>query len=62
MRAGEAIIKALESNNPPLRLVLGKVALDRARIKMEQLQSDLDTWKATTLSADYPESQSAGAK
>jgi NAD(P)-dependent dehydrogenase (short-subunit alcohol dehydrogenase family) len=62
VRAGEAIIKALESNNPPLRLVLGKVALDRARIKMEQLQNDLDTWKETTLSADYPESQSAGAK
>lgn len=62
VRAGEAIIKALESSNPPLRLVLGKIALERARIKMEKLQSDLDNWKEATLSADYPEGHAAGAK
>jgi NAD(P)-dependent dehydrogenase (short-subunit alcohol dehydrogenase family) len=61
VRAGEAIIKALESTHPPLRLLLGKSALERARIKMEQLQNDVDTWEKTTLSADYPEGQSAGA-
>ena len=61
VRAGEAIIKALESTKPPLRLLLGKSALERARIKMEQLQNDVDTWQETTLSADYPEGQSAGA-
>ncbi|HLJ25067.1 MAG TPA: oxidoreductase [Candidatus Acidoferrales bacterium] len=62
VRAGEAIIKALESSKPPLRLLLGKSALDRALIKMEQLQNDVDAWKETTLSADYPEGQSAGAR
>lgn len=62
VRAGAAIIKALEAENPPLRLVLGQIALERAQIKMDQVQADLDNWKETTLSADYPESQAATAK
>src|SRR5579864_4581836 len=61
VRAGEAIIKALESDNMPLRLVLGAIALERARIKIEQLRSEIDAWEETTLSADYPDSQTATA-
>jgi NAD(P)-dependent dehydrogenase (short-subunit alcohol dehydrogenase family) len=61
VRAGEAIIKALESDNMPLRLVLGAIALERAQIKIEQLRSEIDAWEETTLSADYPESQTASA-
>ena len=61
VRAGEAIIKALESDNMPLRLVLGAIALERARIKIAELRSELDAWEKTTLSADYPESQTAAA-
>jgi NAD(P)-dependent dehydrogenase (short-subunit alcohol dehydrogenase family) len=62
VRAGEAIIKALESDNMPLRLVLGAIALERARIKLAELRSELDAWEETTLSADYPDSQTASAK
>jgi NAD(P)-dependent dehydrogenase (short-subunit alcohol dehydrogenase family) len=62
IRAGEAIIKALESDNMPLRLVLGAIALERARIKIEQLRNELDAWEETSLSADYPESQTAAAR
>ena len=62
IRAGEAIIKALESDNMPLRLVLGAIALERARIKIEQLRGELDAWEETSLSADYPESQGAAAR
>jgi len=61
IRACEAIIKALESDNMPLRLVLGAIALERARIKIEQLRSEIDAWEETTLSADYPDSQTATA-
>jgi NAD(P)-dependent dehydrogenase (short-subunit alcohol dehydrogenase family) len=61
VRAGEAIIKALDSDKTPLRLVLGKIALERARIKMKQLQDDFDAWEQISLAADYPESQSATA-
>ena len=45
----------------PLRLVLGAIALERARIKIEQLRSEIDAWEETTLSADYPDSQTATA-
>ena len=62
IRAGEAIIKALESENMPLRLVLGAIALERARIKMEQLRREIDAWEETALSADYPDSQTASAR
>jgi len=62
VRAGEAIIKALESDKMPLRLVLGAIALERARIKIAELRSELDAWEETTLSADYPESQTASAR
>ncbi len=62
IRAGEAIIKALESDNMPLRLVLGAIALERAQIKMEQMRNEIDAWEETTLSADYPDSQTASAR
>jgi NAD(P)-dependent dehydrogenase (short-subunit alcohol dehydrogenase family) len=62
IRAGEAIIKALESENMPLRLVLGAIALERARIKIEQLRREIDAWEETALSADYPDSQTASAR
>jgi NAD(P)-dependent dehydrogenase (short-subunit alcohol dehydrogenase family) len=62
VRAGEAIIKALESDNAPLHLVLGLIALETARTKIEKLGGELDAWEETSLSADYPESQAAAAR
>src|ERR1700688_4340979 len=44
VRAGEAIIKALESDRAPLHLVLGQIALETARTKIEKLRSELDAW------------------
>jgi NAD(P)-dependent dehydrogenase (short-subunit alcohol dehydrogenase family) len=62
VRACHAIIKALQSENAPLHLVLGQRALDTARSKVELLRGELDTWAETSLSADYPESQATAAK
>ena len=62
VRGCQAIIKAVESGKPPLRLVLGRMALDTARAKMAQVQSDLQTWEETTLGADYPEGQASAAR
>jgi NAD(P)-dependent dehydrogenase (short-subunit alcohol dehydrogenase family) len=56
-RAAEAIVKAVESDNPPLRLLLGKAALKGARNKLEQLKKDFDTWEDTTTGADFPEGE-----
>jgi NAD(P)-dependent dehydrogenase (short-subunit alcohol dehydrogenase family) len=61
VRAGEAIIQTLESDNAPLHLVLGMIALETARTKIEKLRGELDDWEETSLSADYPESQAAAA-
>jgi NAD(P)-dependent dehydrogenase (short-subunit alcohol dehydrogenase family) len=57
VRAAEAIIKAVESEHPPLRLLLGKAALANARIKLDALKKDFDGWEAVTTGADFPEGQ-----
>ena len=54
-RAAAAIIDAVESPNPPLRLLLGKAALKGARIKLDMLKRDFDAWEQTTVNADTPE-------
>jgi NAD(P)-dependent dehydrogenase (short-subunit alcohol dehydrogenase family) len=59
VRGAEAIIAAVQSAEPPLRLVLGKPALGLARTKLEALKKDFDGWEKTTLGADYPEFQDA---
>jgi NAD(P)-dependent dehydrogenase (short-subunit alcohol dehydrogenase family) len=54
VRAAQAIIDAALSDKPPLRLVLGKAALDLARKKLEFMRGDFDAWEAATLGADFP--------
>ncbi len=56
-RAAEAILQAVVSEHPPLRLVLGKPALGLAYKKLETLKQDLDTWKGASLGGDFPEFQ-----
>lgn len=53
-RAAKAIVKAVESASPPLRLLLGVGALKGTRNKIAELQKDLDTWEETTVWADNP--------
>ncbi|HEY3744624.1 MAG TPA: oxidoreductase [Gemmatimonadaceae bacterium] len=55
VRAAAAIITAVESPNPPLRLLLGKAALKGARAKLDMLKKDFDAWETTTVGADFPE-------
>ncbi len=54
VRGAQAIIDAALSDKPPLRLLLGKAALDLARKKLEFMRGDFDAWEATTLGADFP--------
>lgn len=53
-RAAKAIVKAVEAENPPLRLLLGVAALKGARNKLNELKRDFDTWEDTTTGADFP--------
>jgi NAD(P)-dependent dehydrogenase (short-subunit alcohol dehydrogenase family) len=56
VRAAQAIIDAALSDTPPLRLLLGKSALELARKKLDLMRHDFDTWEATTTGADFPAS------
>ncbi|ASU36213.1 oxidoreductase [Mucilaginibacter xinganensis] len=56
-RAAKAIVKAVESKNPPLHLLLGKAALKGARNKLEVLKKDFDAWADVTEGADFPEGE-----
>jgi NAD(P)-dependent dehydrogenase (short-subunit alcohol dehydrogenase family) len=54
VRAAAAIIKAVEAENPPLRLLLGSASLKGARIKLEELKKEFDAWEETSVHADFP--------
>ena len=54
VRAAKAIIKAVESETPPVRLLLGVGALKGARNKIAEMQHDIDAWEETTVWADHP--------
>jgi len=54
VRGVKAIVKAVESENPPLRLLLGVAAMKNARNKLTELQRDFDAWQETTVGADFP--------
>jgi NAD(P)-dependent dehydrogenase (short-subunit alcohol dehydrogenase family) len=55
VKAAKAMILVTETENPPLRLLLGKNALKGGRIKLDELKQDFDTWADVTEGADFPE-------
>ncbi len=59
VRGAKAMIEAVQSTNPPLRLVLGRIALEGARGKLDLLRRDFDTWEKTSFGADFPPAQAA---
>jgi len=54
-RAAAIIVETVESEDPPLRLLLGKVALSVARNKIESMKKDFDQHAAVSESADFPQ-------
>ena len=44
-RAAEAILDALDSDDPPLRLVLGADAIGNIRARLDRLSTELDRWE-----------------
>jgi NAD(P)-dependent dehydrogenase (short-subunit alcohol dehydrogenase family) len=55
VRAAKAIVGAVESDNPPFNLLLGRAALKNARIRLDALKKDFDDWAEVTEGADFPE-------
>jgi len=54
-RAIQAIINVVDSPEPPLHLILGKIALTRFRDKLSQWQNEIAAWEKVTNGADFPE-------
>ncbi len=54
VRAAEAMIAVVESPNPPLRLLLGVAAYNRLQQKLSTWTAEIETWRETTLGADFP--------
>ena len=52
-KAVEAIIAVADSPNPPVHLILGKIALTRFRGKLAQWQTDIAEWESVTLGSDF---------
>jgi NAD(P)-dependent dehydrogenase (short-subunit alcohol dehydrogenase family) len=57
VRAVEAIVKAVEAENPPKHLVLGSIALEGIRSKLKETLAEIDAWAETSRGADYPEGE-----
>jgi len=52
-RAAQAIMAAVESETPPLRLVLGKYANDKMRKKLAEAERERAAWEPVGLAADF---------
>ena len=51
--AAQAIIQAVESPHPPMRLALGTDAMSLIHEKLKWVKTDLDAWQQVTVSTDY---------
>ncbi|ARS39945.1 short-chain dehydrogenase/reductase [Sphingobacteriaceae bacterium GW460-11-11-14-LB5] len=54
-KAAAAMISLASMPNPPLHLLLGNDAFQRANTKIESLQKEFKDWKAITISTDFDE-------
>jgi NAD(P)-dependent dehydrogenase (short-subunit alcohol dehydrogenase family) len=52
-RAAEAIVQAVTSEHPPLHLLLGRFAYERATAKLDALRQEFEAWREVTLGADF---------
>ncbi len=57
VRAAEAIITAVQAENPPMHLVLGSVALEGISNKLKETLAEVEAWAETSRGADYPENE-----
>ena len=53
VKAAKAMILVTETETPPLRLLLGAAALKGARLKLEELRNDFETWADISEGADF---------
>lgn len=54
-KAAQAIIQAVESPHPPMRLALGSDAMSLIQEKLEWVKTNLEAWQQVTVGTDYPQ-------
>ncbi len=52
-QAAEAMLQVVESETPPLRLVLGQDAVGGVEMKLKSVQTDLDAWREVSMNVHY---------
>ena len=52
-KAAQVIIEAVEAPEPPLHLVLGNPAMERAGEKLHDLLDEMERWRATSAATDF---------
>jgi NAD(P)-dependent dehydrogenase (short-subunit alcohol dehydrogenase family) len=57
LRAIQVIQQAVNSQNPPLHLILGAFALNKFRNKIAQFEKEMSQWESVTLGADFPDDE-----
>jgi NAD(P)-dependent dehydrogenase (short-subunit alcohol dehydrogenase family) len=53
-KAAKAIIQAVTGDKPPLHLLLGAIAYQRANAKLDSLRTEFEKWKDVALATDFP--------
>lgn len=53
VKAAQAMIQAVESESPPLRLALGEDAVSAIEQKLQSVKSELDQWRSTSLATAF---------
>ena len=57
LKAVHAMMDLAESANPPLHLILGAVAYNRFKGKLDKWREEMAAYESVTLGADFPEGQ-----
>jgi NAD(P)-dependent dehydrogenase (short-subunit alcohol dehydrogenase family) len=61
-RAADAILRAVESDDPPLRLALGRMAVDNIRAQLDARLQELEAWAELSAASDFPTDEAAGPR
>lgn len=59
-RLGEAVVRLVNSDDPPAHLLLGSDAITLVECKLAELRAEYDAWKDVTLSTDFDDDSAAG--
>lgn len=60
-KLGAAVVKLVNSDDPPAHLLLGSDAIKLVERKLADLRAEYDAWKGATLSTDFADDSTAGS-